>query len=61
MYSLMGLPTSIVIYCYDFSWNLHEYKGRELQELVTMSCEIRGENNKHPGNTTEFSGLAAEL
>ena len=57
----MGLPTSIVINCNDNSWDLHEYKGRELQELVTMSCEIRGENNKHPGNTTEFSGLAAEL
>ena len=55
----MGLPTSIVIYCYAISWNLHEYKGRELQEFVTMSCEIRGEYNKHPGNTTEFSGVAA--
>ena len=56
----MGLLTSIVIYYYDNSWDLHEYKGRELQELVTMSYEIRGEYNKHPGNTTEFSGVAAE-
>ena len=37
MYSLMGLPNSVVIYCHDNSWNLHEYKGRELQELVIMS------------------------
>ena len=60
MYSCMGLPTSIVIYCNDNSCHLHEYKGRGLQELVTMSCKIRGEYNKHPGNDNEFSGVAAE-
>ena len=56
----MGLLTSIVIYCNNNSWALHEYKGRELQELVTISCMVRGEHNKHPGNTTELSGIAAE-
>ena len=31
-----------------------------LQELVIKSGEIRVEYNKHPGNTTEFSRVAAE-
>ena len=53
MYSLVGLPTSIVI--------LLLQQGRELQELVTIYCEIKGEYNKHPGNTTELSGVAAHL
>ena len=53
MYSLVGLPTSIVI--------LLLQQGRELQELVTVYCEIKGEYNKHPGNTTELSGVAAHL
>ena len=50
----------MLFYYYDFSRSLHEYKGRELQELVQMSGGIRGEYNRHPGNTTENSGVAAE-
>ena len=36
------------------------FQEKELQELDTISCEIYDEYNKHSGNTTKSSGVAAE-
>ena len=64
MYSLMDLPNSIVIL---LLWNLKWFtwiQGRKSykrwQESVTVSCGFSTEYNKHTGNTTEISRVAAE-